>query len=68
MDYESLHADPSRRPGRKDGEAGINRLLARLRHIFNWAIKKKYVERTPFLRNGVVMVELETWGRKLANS
>ena len=54
-----LPADPRRRPGRKDGEVGINRLLARLRHIYNWAIKKKYVEHTPYRRNGVV-VALET--------
>ena len=55
-----LHADPRRRPGLKDGEVGINRLLARLRHIYNWAIKKKYVEHTPYRRNGVVVVALET--------
>jgi len=54
-----LHADPRRRPGRKDGEVGINRLLARLRHIYNWAIKRKYVEHTPYRRNGVVVVALE---------
>lgn len=55
-----LHADPRRRPGSKGGEVGINRLLARLRHLYNWAIKKRYVEHTPFRRNGVVVVALET--------
>ena len=55
-----LHADPRRRPGSKDGEVGINRLLARLRHLFNWAIKKRYGEHTPLRRNGVVVGALET--------
>jgi hypothetical protein len=30
------------------GETGCNRLLARLRHVFTWALKRGIVTRTPF--------------------
>jgi hypothetical protein len=43
----------------KSGETGINRLLARLRAVFNWAIGEGYVGRTPFKREGVTVVKLE---------
>ncbi len=56
-------ADPAlrkvRRPGAKGGEVGINRLLARLRHVLNWAIAEGYVNETPFKRQGVTVVKLE---------
>lgn len=48
-----------RRPGAKGGEVGINRLLARLRHVFTWAIAEGYVDSTPFKRQGVTVVKLE---------
>lgn len=55
-------ADPSalnvRRPGAKRGEVGINRLLARLRHVFSWAIAEGYVQETPFKRQGVTVIRL----------
>ena len=47
------------RPGAKGGEAGINRLLARLRHVFNWAIAEGYLSATPFKRGPVSVVKIE---------
>ena len=34
-------------PGSKNGRVGANRLLARLRHLFRWAITEGHVDRTP---------------------
>ncbi|HEY1308468.1 MAG TPA: site-specific integrase [Vicinamibacterales bacterium] len=45
--------------GAKGGEAGINRLLSRLRHVFNWAIAEGHLTDTPFRRGGVTVVKLE---------
>jgi integrase len=62
-DVESIRESRRRhpeRPGVKGGEVGINRLLARLRHLFSWAIAEGYVNETPFKRNGVTVVKLET--------
>jgi len=47
------------RPLSKGGLVGLNRLLARLRHLFNWAIAQGYVDATPFKRHGVVVVRLD---------
>jgi integrase len=47
------------RVGVKQGETGINRLLARLRHLFSWAIAEGYTTETPFRRHGVTVVRLE---------
>ena len=44
-------------PGSKGGEVGINRLLRRLRHTFNWAIEQGITERTPFTRGGHAVVK-----------
>jgi integrase len=46
------------RPGCKQGEVGLNRLLARLRHVFSWAIDEGHIDGTPFLRNGRPAVRL----------
>jgi integrase len=48
------------RAGVKAGETGINRLLARLRHVFSWAIVEGYATATPFKRHGVTVIKLET--------
>ena len=48
------------RPGVKGGEVGINRLLARLRHLFSWSVAEGYVTSTPFKRHGVTVVKLDT--------
>ena len=48
-----------RRPGAKDGEVSTNRLLARLRHIFSWAIEAGHLDATPFKRGGVTVIHLE---------
>lgn len=55
----AARAPKVRRPGSKQGEVGINRLLARLRHLFNWAIAEGYVTDSPFKRHGVTVVRLE---------
>ena len=44
----------------KGGEAGINRLLSRLRHLFNWAIAEGYLLETPFKRGPVSVVRART--------
>ena len=46
------------RPGVKRGEAGTNRLLCRLRHIFNWSIAEGHLTETPFKRASVTVVKL----------
>lgn len=46
------------RVGCKGGEAGINRLLARLRHVFSWAVAEGYRADTPFKRGSVTVVKL----------
>lgn len=46
------------RPGTKGGEAGINRLLSRLRHVFSWAIGAGHLTETPFKRGPVTVVKL----------
>jgi integrase len=48
------------RPGCKDGEVGINRLLARLRHVFSFAVAEGYVSENPFKRHGVTVVKLDS--------
>ena len=48
------------RPGCKGGEVGINRLLARLRHVFSFAIAEGYVTESPFKRHGVTVVKLDS--------
>lgn len=46
------------RTGSKGGEAGINRLLSRLRHVFSWAVTEGHLPDTPFRRGGVTVVKL----------
>ncbi len=53
-DVEALRE--ARRPR---GVFGTNRLLARLRHFFNWCIAEGYLETTPFKRGTVTVVKLE---------
>jgi integrase len=48
-----------RRAGAKAGEVGINRLLARLRHVFVWAIGQWLVDTTPFKRHDVTTIKLD---------
>ena len=48
------------RPGAKGGEVGINRHLARLRHVFSWAIEEGFIVDTPFKRGPQTVVRLET--------
>ena len=50
------------KPRAKGGSVGANRVLARLRHLFNWAILEGYVEKPPFKRNGS---RRSVWRRRL---
>jgi integrase len=53
-------ARPDRRKGcAKGGAVGVRKLLQTLRHLFNWAIKKGHVQRTPFRREGVAVIEVK---------
>ena len=64
-DVESIREARRRypeRPGVKGGEVGINRLLARLRHLFSWAVAEGYVTDTPFKRHGGTVVKLVSVG------
>ena len=56
-DIEAIRDQWPRRVGAaKGGRVGADRALKRLRHLFNWAIEKGYVDRTPFKRHGVTLV------------
>ncbi|MGH9239868.1 MAG: tyrosine-type recombinase/integrase [Vicinamibacterales bacterium] len=46
------------RPHAKGGEAGINRLLSRLRHLLSWSVAEGYLTDTPFRRGSVTVVKL----------
>jgi urocanate hydratase len=35
-------------------------MLARVRHLFAWAIKKRHADHTPFRRHGVAMISLDS--------
>ncbi len=61
-DVEEIRDARRQRPSRTDkfGEVQTNRLLARLRRIFNWAIEYGYVNATPFKRHGVTVIKLST--------
>jgi len=41
------------------GPVGCNRLMARLRHLFNWSIAEGLTERSPFKRGDVPVVTLD---------
>ncbi len=43
----------SRRP------ATINRYLSLLRHMFNWAVEREYLDRSPFRRGSVALIRQE---------
>ena len=47
------------KPGAKGGHVGANRILRRLRHLFNWAIVEGYVDHSPFKRFGVPVVKMD---------
>jgi integrase len=37
----------SHKPGAKQGEAGANRLLVRIKHMFGWAVERGYTDSNP---------------------
>ena len=45
--------------GVKLNEVGTNRLFARLRHVFTWAIENGVVTETPFKRHGVTVIRFD---------
>ena len=59
--------DLVRRARKAHGVVGCNRLLARLRHLFNWAIAEGLTGSTPFKLNGVVVVKIETGDEQARN-
>jgi site-specific recombinase XerD len=48
----------NRRADRTLSPASINRSLALLRHMFNWAVAREYLERTPFRRGSETLIRL----------
>ena len=40
----------------RGGKTGPDRALKRLRHFFNWAIEKGYIEKSPFKRGHVTVI------------
>jgi integrase len=59
-DVEAIRDGWARRTNAaKGGRVGADRALKRLRHLFNWAIEKGYVDHTPFRRHGVTVVHFE---------
>lgn len=60
-DVEAIRDGWRRRTGAAcGGRIGADRALKRLRHLFNWAIKRGYTDQTPFRRHGVALVEFAT--------
>ena len=45
--------------GKKLKPATINRYLALLRRMLNWAVERDYLEKTPFRRGGQAVIKLE---------
>jgi site-specific recombinase XerD len=45
--------------GRPLSPASINRNLQLLRHIFNWAVGREYIDRTPFRRGNVTLIAIQ---------
>jgi len=45
--------------GRRLKPASINRAIQLLRHMFNWAVGREYLDRTPFRRGTEVLIRLE---------
>ena len=43
---------------RARGETGVNRLLERARHLFNFAVIEGYIEASPFTRGGLAVIRL----------
>src|SRR5262249_44552139 len=48
----------NRRDGRTLSVASVNRGIALLRSVLNWAVSREYLERTPFRRGGEVLIRL----------
>jgi hypothetical protein len=55
-EIEDLIADLKRKGKRP---ATVNRYLALLRHMFNWAVGREYLDRTPFKRGNQALVKFE---------
>ncbi|MCL4849267.1 MAG: site-specific integrase [Acidobacteria bacterium] len=51
---------PRLRSGVKAGEVGINRILARWRHMHAWCVREGLRDDTPFRRGGLAVVSLNT--------
>jgi integrase len=47
------------RPGRRTAPGSINRSLQLLRHMFDWAVGREYLDRTPFRRGTEVLIRME---------
>lgn len=48
-----------KRDAHKSGLVGVNRMLRRVRHFFNWCIEEGYREDTPFRRSGRPAIRLD---------
>src|SRR4029077_6581449 len=55
-EIEDLIADLK---GKGKKPATVNRYLALLRHMFNWAVGREYLDRTPFRRGNQALIKFE---------
>lgn len=60
-DIEAVRAYwPTRNKGlSKGGLVGVNRMLRRVRHFFNWVVEEGYLDESPFRRNGRAVIKLD---------
>ena len=54
-----IDVEAVREARRPYGTIGCNRLLARVRHFFNWSIAEGFLDSSPFKRGGVSVIKLD---------
>ncbi len=57
--HDAASAEGKASGSTKAGRVSTNRLLARLRHVFVWAIEHDLVDGSPFTRSGVSVIKLD---------
>ncbi|MBA3231772.1 MAG: hypothetical protein H0T05_03030 [Acidobacteria bacterium] len=47
-------------PGARGGEVDVEHMMATLRRVFAWAVKHDHVERSPFRKDGLAVIDVRT--------